>query len=85
MAGKQAHDLFCVKANQPTLLARCARLPWHNVPVLDRTTTVGTAASSGAPPKAVTVNHFGFPHATRLIQSPAGPMTSTPVPGGSGP
>jgi hypothetical protein len=31
VAGKQAHYLFTVKANQPTLLARCARLAWHNV------------------------------------------------------
>jgi predicted transposase YbfD/YdcC len=37
VACKQAHYLFTVKANQPTLLARCARLAWHNVPVLDRT------------------------------------------------
>jgi hypothetical protein len=34
---KQAHYLFQVKANQPTLLARCQRLPWHRVPELDRT------------------------------------------------
>jgi hypothetical protein len=25
-----------VKANQPLLLERCQRLPWHRVPVLDR-------------------------------------------------
>jgi predicted transposase YbfD/YdcC len=34
---KQAHYLFVVKANQPTLLDRCASLPWHRVPVADRT------------------------------------------------
>jgi hypothetical protein len=34
---KQAHYLFTIKANQPTLLGRCKRLAWHNVPVLDRT------------------------------------------------
>src|SRR5829696_7926904 len=34
---KQAHDLFTIKANQPTLLDRCNRLAWHNVPVLDHT------------------------------------------------
>ena len=33
---KQAHYLFVVKANQPTLLERCAALAWHNVPVADR-------------------------------------------------
>jgi hypothetical protein len=37
VVAKQAHYLFCVKANQPALLARCTRLPWHRVPVLDRT------------------------------------------------
>jgi hypothetical protein len=37
VVGKQAHYLFTVKANQPTLLARCVRLACHRVPVLDRT------------------------------------------------
>ena len=37
MTGKQAHYLFTVKANQPTLLNRCVRLAWRQVPVLDRT------------------------------------------------
>ena len=31
VTGKQAHYLFVVKANQPTLLERCAVLAWHNV------------------------------------------------------
>jgi DDE_Tnp_1-associated/Transposase DDE domain len=34
---KRAHYLLVVKANQPTLLDRCQRLPWHRVPELDRT------------------------------------------------
>jgi len=38
---KHAHYLFCGKANQPTLLARCTALPWHRVPVLDRTRNRG--------------------------------------------
>jgi hypothetical protein len=37
VTGKQAHYLFTVKANQPTLLDRCTSLPRHHVPVLDRT------------------------------------------------
>jgi predicted transposase YbfD/YdcC len=37
VTGKQAHYLFVVKANQPTLLDRCAAMPWHSVPVGDRT------------------------------------------------
>jgi predicted transposase YbfD/YdcC len=68
VAGKQAHYLFTVKANQPTLLARCARLPWHNVPVLDRTHDRGHGRVERRTLKAVTVNHFGFPHAAQLIQ-----------------
>jgi DDE_Tnp_1-associated len=32
---KRADHLFTVKANQPTLLNRCARLAWRQVPVLD--------------------------------------------------
>jgi hypothetical protein len=31
------HYLFTVKANELTLLARCPRLAWHPVPVLDQT------------------------------------------------
>jgi hypothetical protein len=37
VTSKQAHYLLVVKANQPSLLDRCAGLPWHDVPVLDRT------------------------------------------------
>jgi predicted transposase YbfD/YdcC len=64
VAGKQAHYLFTVKANQPTLLDRCARLPWHNVPVLDRAHGRVELRSL----KAVTVNHVGFPHAAQVLQ-----------------
>jgi predicted transposase YbfD/YdcC len=65
---KRAHYLFCVKANQPTLLDRCARLAWHRVPVLDRTRDRGHGRIEIRTLKAVTVNHFGFPHAAQVIQ-----------------
>ena len=65
---KQAHYLFAVKANQPTLLDRCAGLPWHRVPVLDRTCDRGHGRVEVRTLKAVTVNHFGFPHAAQVIQ-----------------
>jgi predicted transposase YbfD/YdcC len=68
VAGKQAHYLFTVKANQPTLLARCARLPWHRVPVLDRTRGRAHGRVELRTLKAVTVHHFGFPHAAQVIQ-----------------
>ena len=46
---KQADYLFIVKANQPTLLDRCAGLPWHQVPALDRTRDQAMAAWRFAP------------------------------------
>jgi DDE_Tnp_1-associated/Transposase DDE domain len=65
---KQAHYLFVVKANQPTLLDRCARLAWHNVPVGDRTRDRGHGRVELRTLKAVTVGHFGFPHAAQVLQ-----------------
>jgi hypothetical protein len=68
VTGKQAHYLFTVKANQPTLLDRCAALPWHRVPVLDRTRDRAHGRVELRTLKAVTVNHFGFPHAAQILQ-----------------
>jgi predicted transposase YbfD/YdcC len=65
---KQAHYLFTVKANQPTLLDRCAALAWHNVPVADRTRDRGHGRVEIRTLKAVSVRHFGFPHAAQVIQ-----------------
>jgi predicted transposase YbfD/YdcC len=65
---KQAHYLLIVKANQPTLLDRCARLPWHRIPVLDRTRDRGHGRVELRTLKAVTVHHFRFPHTTQVIQ-----------------
>jgi hypothetical protein len=70
---KQAHDLLVVKANQPTLLARCAGLPWHRVPVLDRTRDRGHGRIELRTLKAVSVNHFGFRTPRRSSRSPARP------------
>jgi predicted transposase YbfD/YdcC len=68
VTGKQAHYLFVVKANQPTLLERCAGLAWHRVPVLDRTRDRGHGRVELRTLKAVTVHHFGFPHAAQVLQ-----------------
>jgi hypothetical protein len=68
VAGKQAHYLLVVKANQPTLLEGCARLAWHRVPVLDRTRDRGHGRLQLRTLKAVTVHHFGFPHAAQVLQ-----------------
>jgi predicted transposase YbfD/YdcC len=68
LVAKQAHYLFVVKANQPALLDRCARLAWHRVPVLDRTRDRGHGRVELRTLRAVTVHRFGFPHAAQVIQ-----------------
>jgi len=68
VANQQAHYLFVVKANQPTLLDRCQRLPWHRVPELDRTRDRGHGRVELRTLKAVSVHHFGFPHAAQILQ-----------------
>ncbi len=68
VTGKQAHYLFTVKANQPTLLDRCARLPWQHVPVLDRTRDRAHGRVELRTLKAVSVGGFGFPHTAQVIQ-----------------
>jgi predicted transposase YbfD/YdcC len=68
VTGKQAHYLFTVKANQPILLDRCERLAWHHVPVLDRTRDHAHGRVELRTLKAVTVNHFGLPHAAQVLQ-----------------
>jgi hypothetical protein len=68
VANKHAHYLFQVKANQPTLLDRCQRLPWHRVPALDRTRDRGHGRIELRTLKAVSVHHFWFPHAAQILQ-----------------
>ena len=68
VVAKRAHYLLAVKANQPTLLKRCAELAWHRVPVLDRTRDQAHGRVEIRTLKAVTVHHFGFPHATQVLQ-----------------
>jgi hypothetical protein len=65
---KQAHYLFTVKANQPTLLERCAGLPWRQVRERDRTCDRGHGRVEIRTLGAVSVGHFGFPHAAQVIQ-----------------
>jgi predicted transposase YbfD/YdcC len=65
---KAADYLFTVKANQPTLLNRCARLAWQQVPVLDRTRHRAHGRVDIRTLKAVTVRGLGFPHASQVLQ-----------------
>jgi predicted transposase YbfD/YdcC len=68
VANKRAHYLFQVKANQPGLLDRCQRLPWHRIPELDRTRDRGHGRIELRTLKAVSVHHFEFPHAAQILQ-----------------
>jgi predicted transposase YbfD/YdcC len=68
VTGKQAHYLSTVKANQPTLLAHCQSLPWHRVPVADRTRDQAHGRIEHRALKVVTVHHLGFPHAAQVLQ-----------------
>jgi hypothetical protein len=68
VAGKQAHYLLTVKANQRALLARCQRLPRHRVPVRDTSRDRGRIEHRTL--KAVTVHHFGFPYTAQVLQLP---------------
>ena len=68
VTSKHAHYLLVVKANQPSLLDRCAGLPWHDVPVLDRTRDQAHGRVELRTLKAVTVGGFAFPHAAQVVQ-----------------
>jgi hypothetical protein len=68
VAGEHAHYLFCVKANQPLLLARVQRLPWQRVPVADRTRDQAHGRIEHRTLKVVTAHHLGFPYAAQVLQ-----------------
>jgi predicted transposase YbfD/YdcC len=68
VSSKQADYLFTVKANQPVLRGRCARLAWHRVPVLDRTRDRAHGRVELRTLKAVSVRGFGFPHSAQVVQ-----------------
>ncbi len=51
-----------------SLLERLTRLAWHKVPVGDRTRDQAHGRVELRTLKAVTVGHFGFPHAAQVLQ-----------------
>jgi hypothetical protein len=82
LVAKQAHYLLVVKANQPTLLDRCARLAWHRVPVLVRPATAATAASSCAPSRPSPCTTSGSRTPPRSSRLPARSASLRPGAGG---
>ena len=83
VTSKQAQYLFTVKANQPALLDRCAHLPWHRVPVLDRTRDRAHGRVELRTPKRSRSPGSPFPTPRRSSRSLARSATLTP--GGGGP
>jgi hypothetical protein len=78
---KRAHYLLVVKANQPTLPDRCARLPWHRVPVGDRTRDRGHGRVELRSLKASASATSGSRTPPRSSRSPANGATRTPPSG----
>ena len=68
VTGKHADYLLIVKGNQPRLYDQLRALPWHAIPVLDRTRDHGHGRIEIRTLKAATVAGLRFPHAAQAIQ-----------------
>ena len=85
VANKHAHYLFQVKANQPTLLDRCQRLPGTVSPSWTAPVTAAMAASRSGPSRRSRSAASGSRTPPRSCRSPARPATSTTTLGGARP
>jgi predicted transposase YbfD/YdcC len=65
---KQPTTCWSSRPREPSLLDRCAGLPWHDVPVLDRTRDQAHGRVELRTLKTVTVGGFAFPHAAQVVQ-----------------
>jgi predicted transposase YbfD/YdcC len=68
LVDRGAEDLLVVKANQPTLHAQLASLPWRQIPVMDRTRDHGHGRIELRTLKVAAVAGLCFPHAAQAIQ-----------------
>ncbi|MFK0297535.1 ISAs1 family transposase, partial [Streptomyces sp. NPDC090442] len=70
LVGMGAHYLMVVKANQPKLFRQLKKLPWREVPLLERTDEKGHGRREIRRLKAVTLAGSGlrFPHTVQAIQ-----------------
>jgi hypothetical protein len=68
LVGRGAEDLLVVKADQPTLHAQLAGLPWRQIPVMDRTRDHGHGRVEVRTLKVAAVAGLCFPHAAQAIQ-----------------
>ena len=68
LVDRGAEDLLVVKANQPSLHAQLAGLPWRQIPVMDRTRDHGHGRIEVRTLKVAAVAGLCFPHAAQAIQ-----------------
>jgi predicted transposase YbfD/YdcC len=69
LAGRDAHWIWTVKANQPRLHQQLAGLAWHLTPTADRHTTRGHGRREIRTLKILSVSTgIDFPHAAQAIQ-----------------
>jgi len=68
LVDRGADYLLVVKANQPTLYAQLAGLPWRQIPVMDRTRDHGHGRIELRTLKVAAVAGLCFPHAAQAIQ-----------------
>lgn len=85
LRSRGAHLLVCVKANQPTLLARLKALPWKDIPAGHSSSGRGHGRIEKRTLKAVTVTEqaggLGFPGAAQAIQVVRKTRRINPKPG----
>ncbi|MFE7381816.1 ISAs1 family transposase [Streptomyces zhihengii] len=65
---KKAHYIAVFKGNHPTLQAKLKKLPWRDVPLLDRTRATRHGRDEIRRLKAATVTGLAFPHAVQALQ-----------------
>ncbi|MFJ7268011.1 ISAs1 family transposase [Streptomyces sp. NPDC099050] len=65
---KGAHYIAVVKGNNPTLQATLKKLPWRDVPLLDKNRNAGHGRDEIRWLKAATVSGLAFPHAVQAPQ-----------------
>ncbi|MGW1365473.1 ISAs1 family transposase [Streptomyces chartreusis] len=65
---RRAHYLLSVKDNQPNLARQLRKLPWSQVPVLDRARDRGHGREEIREVQVVTVHGLLFPHARQVVR-----------------
>ncbi|MBC9726587.1 ISAs1 family transposase [Streptomyces sp. TRM68367] len=65
---KNAHYIALIKDNHPTLHARLRKLPWHEIPLMDKTRATAHGRDEIRRIKVATVPGLHFPHTDQVLQ-----------------